>query len=518
MPKRFRLFLHGLATNWVGTIGVVLTTSAFLLFLFMEALQLLGIVTNAYVGLVSYMVLPALFILGLVLIPIGWRLYCRTSGRPTRELLSERFTPEMVAPTRIYGSSLFGLIALLTLTNLLFLGAGGARMLHFMDQPKFCGTACHKVMHPEWESYQRSPHARVRCVDCHVGEGTQALIDAKLNGLWQIISATLHLYEKPIPTPVRNLRPARETCEHCHWPEKFYGERMKVFTHHALDEASTPRYTTLALRVGSGAGDERGTIHWHIAPQNEVRYQPATEDRSEMAWVEMRTAGGEVRRFTHRPRLDASAVAGGPGAENDAPTGHALAPRTVDCIDCHNRATHIYEDPEAAIDERMAAGRLDRAVPYLKRAALGALLGSYASKEAGLLGIRKEIQETYARELRREAAGRQVELDQAVATLQEIYQRNIHPRMRVFWNVYPDHRGHRAGGGCFRCHNAEMVDSQGEAVAHDCALCHSILAYESPEPFQFLLPVGEEEPERRMHLYLQEEFLGARLRENPVSR
>ena len=250
MLQRFRLFLHGLATNWVGTIGVVLTTSAFVLFVFMEALQLLGIVTNAYVGLVSYMVLPALFIAGLLMIPIGWRRYRRAAGRTTRELLSERFTPEWVASTRVYGSGLFGLIALLTMVNLLFLGAGGARMLHFMDEPRFCGTACHSVMHPEWESYQRSPHARVRCVDCHVGEGPRALVDAKLNGLRQIISATFHLYEKPIPTPVRNLRPARETCEHCHWPEKLYGERMKVFTRHALDETSTPRYTTLALRVG----------------------------------------------------------------------------------------------------------------------------------------------------------------------------------------------------------------------------------------------------------------------------
>jgi len=510
MIRRFRLFVHGLATNWVGTIGAVLTTSAFILFVFMEALQLLGIVTNAYVGLISYMVLPALFILGLLLIPIGWRMYRRATGRTTRELLSERFTPELVAPGKIFGSGLLGVIALLTVVNLLFLGAGGARMLHFMDEPKFCGTACHQVMHPEWETYQQSPHARVKCVECHVGEGVGALVDAKLNGLWQIISATFDLYERPIPTPVHNLRPARETCEHCHWPEKFYGERLSVFTRHDLDQASTPRYTTLALRVGSGTGEERGTIHWHIAAQNEVRYEPEARDRATMAWVEVRTPGGEYRRFTNRSAGPRGA-AGRAAPSGRAGSSHGMQEvRTLDCVDCHNRATHVYEDPETAIDQRLADGRMDRTLPHLKRVALGALLGGYPSKDAALRGIANEIRGTYAREFRRETAGLQEEVDQAVGTLQAIYQRNIHPVMNVGWNVYPDHRGHRAGGGCFRCHNADLVDSDGAAISSDCTLCHSILAYDSPAPFQFLLPAQERDPARRMHRYLQEEFLSAR--------
>jgi nitrate/TMAO reductase-like tetraheme cytochrome c subunit len=504
MLRRFQLFVRGLATNWVGTAGAVLTTSAFILFLFMEVLQLLGIVTNAYVGLISYMLLPALFILGLLLIPIGWGKYRRAAGRSTRELLSERFTPELVTPGKVYGSSLFGLIALLTMVNLLFLGAGGARMLHFMDEPVFCGTACHKVMHPEWATYQQSPHARVKCVDCHVGQGVKALMDAKLNGLRQIVSATFHLYERPIPTPVRNLRPARETCERCHWPEKFYGDRLKVFTHYALDEISTPRYTTLALRVGSGTGEQRGTIHWHIAAQNEVRYQPATLDRERMAWIEVCRSDGSLHRYGRTGSPESAGT-----TETPRPAEAALEARTLDCIDCHNRATHIYEDPEAAVDGRMAAGRLDRAIPFLKREALGALLGDYPTKKAAARGIAAEVQGTYARDFRRETAGLQPELGEAVDVLQEIYQRNIHPLMNVGWNPYPDHRGHRNGGGCFRCHNADLVDSNGVAISHECTLCHSILAYDSAEPFEFLLPAQERDPERRMHLYLQEEFLEA---------
>jgi len=270
MIERFRLFLRGVSTNWTGTLGVALTTSAFLMFVFMELLRIAGVVTNSYVGLITYMALPALFLLGLILIPLGWLRFRRAVGKTTDELLADRF-PEEMRRSRGLGSNLLGIVALLTVVNILFIGVGGARMLHFMDEPEFCGTACHEVMNPEWTTYQDSPHAHVRCVDCHVGEGAGALLDAKLNGLWQVVSSTFDLYERPIPTPVHNLRPARETCETCHWPEKFYGDRIKTIESFALDEASTPSYTTLALKVGSGTGEARGTIHWQIASESEVR-------------------------------------------------------------------------------------------------------------------------------------------------------------------------------------------------------------------------------------------------------
>jgi hypothetical protein len=124
------------------------------------------------------------------------------------------------------------MVLMLTILNLAIFGAASARMLHFMDSAKFCGTACHSVMNPEWVTYQQSPHAHVQCVECHVGEGMGALIDSKINGMWQVISLNFNLYERPIPTPVHNLRPARETCEKCHWPDFFIGNRVKTFPHY----------------------------------------------------------------------------------------------------------------------------------------------------------------------------------------------------------------------------------------------------------------------------------------------
>jgi len=491
MNKRFTTILRGLSTNWVGSLGVALTTTAFVLFLFIEVLRLLGIVTSSYIGLVSYLALPALFVLGLILIPVGWGILRRATGKTTQELLDERFDPSELE-TGALGSRIVRMIFLLTLVNILFLGAGTARMLHFMETPKFCGTACHGVMEPEWTTYQASPHAHVRCVDCHVGEGAGALIDSKINGLKQMISATFDLYERPIPTPVHQLRPARETCEHCHWPDKFYGDRLLESVRYGFDEASTPLYTTLSLKVGSGKGDRRGEIHWHVAESNAVRYASVNDEREEILWVESRQADGTWKRFERRGRTA--------GAHDKV--------RTMDCVDCHNRATHVYEDPERAVDERMAAGEIPTDIPYIKARALAALTGNYADETAAMRGIEATLSGWYRAEYPRRTAEFAAGLDRAVASLRAAWKRNVHPHMNVTWGAYPSHLGHDDGGGCFRCHNPDLVSPTGESIPDDCTLCHSILAEESPHPFQFLLPVAEKgDPDAGRHRYLQEEFL-----------
>jgi NapC/NirT cytochrome c family, N-terminal region len=503
--KRFQLFIRGISTNWTGTVGVALTTSAFLMFVFFELLQLAGILTNSYVGLISYMALPALFLLGLILVPIGWWQFRRATGRTTSELLTQRFPDDMTKAKRL-GSSLVATIALLTLVNILFLGIGGARMLSFMDTSEFCGTACHDVMEPEWVAYQNSPHAHVKCVECHVGEGAKALLDAKLNGLWQVVSATFELYERPIPTPVHQLRPARETCQHCHWPEKFYGDRIVTNEKFAMDENSTRTHTTLALKVGGGSGNDEGTIHWHVAEANEVRYRAADEKRMHMDWVEIRK-GDEFHRYTNR-KLNTAALKHPVTPEHDEV-------RTMDCVDCHNRATHIYQDPEEAVDQVMAAGGIDRSLPWAKKVAYGALTKNYTDKAAAMVGIQNSVRGFYSRDLGDDVLATSTAADDMIRELQAIYNQNIFPFMKVGWNSYPSHLGHREDKGCFRCHNQDMVDENGIAIPYDCTLCHSILAMDSASEFQFLLPIDEKDPDRKMHKYLGDEFLGAQ-KEGPT--
>jgi len=494
-------FLRGLGTTWVGKIGVAVTTSSFLLFSLAEILRLTGAVTQAYVGLITYMTLPATFVIGLMMIPAGWWLYRRRMGRSTRELLSQQFSDDLLAPAPL-GSRLFLVLAVLTLANVVFLGAGSARMLHFMDQPVFCGTACHSVMHPEWITYQQSPHANVRCVDCHVGQGPEALADSKLNGMWQVISVSFNLYERPIPTPVHNLRPARETCERCHWPQKFYGDRIKTLAHFANDRGSSPMYTTLSLKVGSGTGQQRGEIHWHVAADNEVRYLPADARRNTVQWVEVRRPGGAWKRYSHS-RLP-------PLSEGEHRPHGAKEVRAMDCVDCHNRATHIYEDPVRAVDNAMDRGEIDRAIPFARRQAVAALRGNYPPHVSAAAAIEQDFRGFYARQMPEVLREHGRAVTKAVETLQRIHARNIHPTMNVGWNPYPSHIGHENGVGCQRCHNPSMVDDAGKAVPYGCTLCHSMLAYDSPTPFAFLGEPEAGSPQYSMHKYLRDELVRSR--------
>jgi len=365
-----------------------------------------------------------------------------------------------------------------------------------MDHAHFCGTACHSVMNPEWTTYQQSPHARVECVECHVGEGVGALVDSKINGVWQMISASLKLYDKPIPTPVHNLRPARETCEKCHWPEKFLGNRVVNKVHYQFDEKSTPKYTTLMMKVGSGGhGVEASGSHWHVDETNEVRYASIDDKREEMVWVELRQKDGSFKKYTndkiHIQQVEESSV------------------RTMDCVDCHNRATHIYEESDVAIDERLRIGLASTDLPFIKNTIYSAITSSYPDRIKAKKGISAYIRNFYRRQYSDLYEKNIEEVEKAVTVAVSIYERNIHPGMNISWGSYPTHLGHRDGNGCFRCHNPYMKDEEGVSISMDCTLCHSILAVDEDEPFKYIKIIegSDLSGQSEMHRYLQQEFI-----------
>lgn len=494
MLNKYLSFIRRASTTGLGKGGVILTTSSFIALVLLELARMLGLVTNAYVGLVTYLLFPFLFVVGLLLIPLGWYRLRKKTGLSTRRLLEERFGPDETRGS-LTGSRLFRFITLLTVINVFFLVAISTQMLGFMDSSYFCGTACHSVMNPEWVTYQQSPHARVRCVQCHVGEGAEALIDSKLNGLWQIISVTFNLYERPIPTPVRQLRPARETCEKCHWPEKFYGSHLVTRYNYQNDDESSLLYTTLNLKIDAGKAGEKAGIHWHIGQENEVRYTSVGDRREMMLWVEARRPDGRYHRFYNR---NATAH----GIED-------IVERSMDCVDCHNRATHIYEEPERAVDDRIKMGLLDLSLPYLKREALAAITSNYADSAAAYDGIGQSLRNFYMRNYPELSREKTAIIDSAVMVLQDIYSRNIHKPMNIRWNTYASHIGHKGNTGCFRCHNPALVDSAGAAISYDCTLCHSILADNHKEPFQFLEPAETGDRDYQRHRYLKDEFLNS---------
>jgi hypothetical protein len=492
MWQKYKNFIRGVAVHPIGKLGVILVTAVFFTFVIFETAQTVGLIRNAYLGLITYLAFPVIFVIGLLLIPIGWAKYRRQTGKSTRELLSQQFNPEEVKPS-LFGSSLVRTVAALTLLNVIILSVASLRMLHFMDSAHFCGTACHTVMNPEWVTYQQSPHARVKCVECHVGEGVDALVKSKLNGIRQMYLAALHIYHQPIPTPVHQLRPARETCEHCHWPEKFYGQRLKTNVSYAMDSTSTPIYTTLNLKIDAGGAGHLPGAHWHVGEAAQVTYTSVDDKRLTMIEVCSQQADGSTKTFRNQ-RI------------NQSTAGESKA-RVMDCIDCHNRATHIYKDAETVVDEQIRLGYLDQRLPYIKRQALAALQASYPTQEATQKGIADEMFNFYKRNFPDAALKQSGALAQAVNRLQQESATYIHPQMKIIWGTYPSHIGHKRDLGCFRCHNADMTDERGESIRHDCTMCHSILAMDSPTRFEFLTEPAENVRAAQMNLYLRDEFL-----------
>ncbi|MCK4889546.1 MAG: NapC/NirT family cytochrome c [Candidatus Aminicenantes bacterium] len=450
--------------------------------------------TGSYTGIFIYMVLPVFLIIGLILIPIGMS---RRSKRIKREGEGSIVSKIVLDMSNQRHWNAVGLFILVTILFLMITGIGTYKAFHYTESNEFCGTLCHSVMEPEHVAYQESAHSRVTCVECHVGEGAQWYVNSKLSGLYQVYSVLLNKYPTPIETPIRNLRPARETCEKCHWPEKFYGHNLKVIRRYGLDENSTLKYTTLDMKIDTGKENNKAGIHWHIATENEVRYVSLDDERLEMLWVEVKQNDGSFKRFSN------SALKGDFEEMNEK----EISVRTMDCVDCHNRATHIYEEPEKAVDKRISKGQLDRSLPYAKRVVLAAITTNYPDKEAGLNGISNYLNGFYRRKYPDLAGQKLDHISRMIKTAQEIYSRNVHPVMKVDWGTYPSFLGHKRDTGCFRCHNSDLKDEEGKMISFDCTLCHSILSYGEDKTFKYMEIPDKKSPNYKMHKMLREEFL-----------
>ncbi len=300
-------------------------------------------------------------------------------------------------------------------------GAGSYKAYEFTDSVQFCGQTCHTVMKPEFTAYQLSPHARVGCVECHVGSGATWYVKSKLSGTRQVFAAVFNTFPRPIPTPVHNLRPAQETCEECHWPKKFYGAQLKVFTHYGSDEKNTPRQIRMLIKTGGGdpATGAPSGIHWHMNISNEIDYVAADEKRQLISYIHVKDMQGQVTDYY---------------AQDSTLTKDqiAKAPRhRMDCVDCHNRPTHIYIPPDQAVDQALLAHRLDVSLPYIKQQAVAALTGKYDTTEAAVQAIAHDIDGFYESKYPEVAKNKQLEIRNAIDEVQQIFRRTTFPEMKV---------------------------------------------------------------------------------------
>ena len=453
-------FVH-LANNWISLTGVVMVTTATIFWLFLLPTTLRGETENPYIGILAYLTIPAPFFIGLLLVPLGIWLKRRREGRAG--VYPPEFPPlhwsnrELRKLAYFFGGA--------TVLNLVIASQVTYGAVNYMDSVTFCGQTCHTVMRPEFTAYQNSPHSRVECVKCHIGPGAGWFVRSKLSGVGQVFAVAFNTYPRPIPTPIRNLRPARETCETCHWPQKYGEDRLRVIPKYADDAPNTLTKTVLLMRIGGGNGGV-GIHGRHLGPGVVIRYGHSDEARQTIPWVEYNVQG----------RKKVYAV---PDAK---PNGLGLAIREMDCMDCHNRPSHTYELPERAVDQSMNSGAISASLPFARKKAVEILKASYTTRKEAERKIPAAFAKYYQESYPAIWAQRRAEIASSAREVLAIWDRNIFPEMNVTWGKYPINIGHNDFPGCFRCHDGSHNASDGRSISQDCSACHNLLAVDEPTP------------------------------------
>jgi hypothetical protein len=473
-----------LLRNYVSFVGAAIAIAAiasgFLLFL----MEVTSTGENPYLGILTYIVFPTFLFFGIFLIAVGMILERRRRRKRAPEDILAYPKLDLNDPRSRKAFFVFLLMTFFFVSASAF---GSYKAYEYSDSVAFCGKTCHSVMKPEHIAYQAGAHARVRCVDCHVGPGADWYVRSKLSGAYQLYSVTFKKYPRPITSPVHNLRPAPDTCEQCHWPEKFFGAQLKVFNRYAYDEQNSLRQRRMLINVGGGSpttGLVQG-IHWHMNIANEVDYISTDNQRQVIPWVRMKDRDGNVTEYVSRTRP--------PTAEQMA-SGNR---RKMDCVDCHNRPAHVYLPPDVATDQGFASGRLDASIPYLKRQAVEVLSRPYQTTDEAMLTIENSLNSFYRSYYPDVYSKKQAEVKSSIAEIKRIFSTYFFPEMKTDWQTHPNNIGHFYFSGCFRCHDGEHVSNTGKVISNNCNICHTML-YDSANsamsvktgPFQHPVDLG----------------------------
>jgi hypothetical protein len=445
----------------ISLIGAVMVTVSSAIILTILVLDFAGLHSNPYIGVLVFIILPGLFVFGLMLIPAGVYLDRRRApggdvAYPIVNLNLDRHRNRLLA------------FVVLSFVNLVIFSAASYKGLEYMDSVEFCGTTCHTVMLPEYTAYNRSPHSRVECVACHIGPGAGWFVKSKLSGAGQLLAVAVGNYDRPVPVPIEDLRPARETCEQCHWPEKFHSDKLWVKTSYEEDEGSTELKTAMVLKIGGGSpssGFDSG-IHWHMNIANEITYVASDATREVIPFVRMRDSRGQVTDYLAE------------GATKPSEAEIAEKGRIMDCVDCHNRPAHIFFPPEEEADRAILSGRISRELPFVKKTAVDILTREYASRAEAAEMIPAGFETFYRENYPAIAEANGILIQGAGKELSDIYRSNVFPAMKITWGTYSNNIGHRDEGGCLRCHDGGHESESGAVIREDCDTCHTLLAVE----------------------------------------
>ncbi len=473
--KDWARLLYYFGQNPLSLIGVVLTTSS--------AIALIGFwlydfvlpgPPHPYVGILLFLILPGVFVLGLLLIPIGISLR-RRKLRQQGELPNVYPAIDLKTPM-VRSSVLYFGVA--TILNVMIFGFASYKGVSYMDSKEFCGLSCHTVMAPEYSAYENSPHSRVECVQCHIGPGAGWFVRSKLSGLRQVFAVTFHTYSRPIPSPVKYLRPARQTCEECHWPQRFSGDKFILKTNYKDDEKNTPMTTALVMKIGGRVSSGSVGIHGrHLDEGSRIHYISTDERRQVIPVVYYTDDRGKTVEYVSTDIKT---------SKQELEKGES---RTMDCIDCHNRPTHAFELPVNAVDLRMSRGLISPELPYIHKKAVELLKGDYPDRDSAQKQIVEGIESYYRTSYPDVYSSKRSLIDQSAKNVAGIYLRNIFPDMKMSWGVHPNNLGHNDFPGCFRCHDGSHTSADGQTISNDCTACHNLLAVQEENP-KILVDLG----------------------------
>ncbi len=456
--------------NWISFAGTGIAAVGVLVFAVLTAYHTVGggALAQPYGDLVIFFVPPVFVIVGITVVLIGmyfqwirWRRHKPLSfaryPKWDLNLPSERKALLAIA----IGAAILSVPAIY--------GSGQAYL--YTDAVSFCGANCHS-MTPEYVTYQRSPHARVACAQCHVGPGATGYVSSKIRGMSELVETIQNEYPRPIPVPVASLRPIRGNCENCHWPANFFGSREVHRVHFLSDEQNTRWEIDMLVSVGGGrpADESRMGIHWHVA--SKVEYLASDAERQNITWVrsvDPKTGAAEV--YTSQAQPSTTPAAGGI--------------RTMDCVDCHNRPSHILQPPDRSVDVALADNRIDPTLPFIKQQSVAALTATYADREQAIRGIDSALRGYYKKTYPQVYKAKQQAIESVIAYLQNTYDHYFFPSMKVRWDTYSTNDTHFYSVGCFRCHDGQHKSVDGNIIRSDCGTCHTILGQGKAGSVQF---------------------------------
>ncbi len=451
--------------NPISVAGSVIAAICAGLIAFLIILEFFTKEPKPYMGIIAFIILPSIMISGLVLIGYGaYRDYIRKKTGIVRgkHLPVIDFNDPVKRRTIIVFTA--GTIGLLVGSAF-----GSFKAYEYTDSDEFCGTICHSVMTPEYTAYKDSPHSRVGCVKCHIGSGADWFVRAKISGSYQMYSVMFNKYSRPIPTPIENLRPAQQTCEQCHWPKHFYTEKKLERNYYLPDENNSRESMTMLVKIGQSKNDGgvASGIHWHVNEANAVFYGFSDKRRQSIPYIKWVKKDGTEEVF-YATDVDKSVI---------EKSKEEL--RRMDCIDCHNRPSHIYREPDMEVNHAISTGAIDASLPYIKTVAVDALEKDYRDKAEAANEITNTIRTFYAGNYPGISKQKSVVIDSAIAAVQRLYSRNYFPEMKANWKNYPNNIGHLYYDGCFRCHDGKHKSASGNVIGNKCESCHTIIAQET---------------------------------------